>query len=516
MNDPGKFVPPEGGGFGPPEEGGFVPDFLQEPSGPAPAGGSAPLAGPPRRKVSRRNTDQLGIVWLRGTLHIGVRRQRKTLGVWSSPAPVQTADEFAAALDRALAELKFEGTDTFLVYEGEHFLHQPESAPGFSAAATRHYLQSRIARYVQERGPVLWAIQPTVPLKDEKAFLLHLMPQEFYLQLRRIFPARRLDLTRILPMVVAVQREMSGFPLPKGAPVLVAAEVADATFIVVAQAGGPLLFCRTILASLEQAPERVAVEINRSLLFAKQQYNASVDRIWLVTRTGRAQEEVVAKCGAGKMVLVLPTQPEEWVTSAARVPRTQPINLVANYLRRKRRDQFIRLGLIAAGWLLLANFGQTLWNAEGAWRGERARLAALDARLPQLIEERDQVAGRNTALARQRELSDWAGAAVLPPVPPAVLAHLAAILPADARLTECSVRWDEKENRWLLQCEGLVYGDEESAREVAAALQRQLSRGPLRVRFGDAPAGLPRTTFGGPAAVASQQRFTLEGILFED
>ncbi len=515
MSDSGKFVPPEPGGFVPPEEGGFVPDFLQEPAGPA--AGAVPGPGAARRKVSRRNTDQLGIVWLRGTLHIGVRRQRKTLGVWSSPVPVHTPDELATALDLALGELKFEGVDTFLIYEGEHFLHQPETAPPFSAGATRNYLQSRIARHTRERGPVLWAAQPALAQKDERAFVLHLMPQEFYLQLRRVFLARRLELTRILPMVAVVQREMAGFPLPKGAPALVAAEVADTTFIVVAQAGGTLLFTRTILASLEEAPERVAIEVNRSLLYAKQQYNVSVDRIWLVTRTGRAQEEVVAKCGAGKMVLVLPTQPDEWVSSAARVPRSLPINLVASYLRRKRRDQFIRLGLIAAGWLFLAHFGQTLWTAEGAWREERSRLLALEARRPQLVEERDRIQHRNTQLARERELADRVAAAGLPPVPAAVLVHLATILPADARLTECAVRWDERENRWLLQCEGAIFGDEESAREAAAALRRQLARGPLRVRFGEVPAtGAARAIMVGGSGVGSQQRFTLEGTLFAD
>lgn len=519
MSDSDKFVPPEPGGFVPPEEGGFVPDFLQEMGIESTDNLSDPVeAAPPpqlRRKVSRRNRDQLGIVWLRGTLHIGVRRQKRTLGQWSSPTPVVSAEEFTDALDRALVALKFEGTDTFLVYEGEQFTHQPESAPGFSAPATRSYLNGRIERYAQEKGPMLWAAQPTLsPKPNEKTFVLHLMPQAFYTQLRRVFVARRLDLTRVLPMVVAVQREMNGFPIPRGAPVLVAAEMAESTIIVVAQSHGPLLFSRSIHTSLENAPDRVALEINRSLLYSKQQFGVSVDRIWLVTRTGRAKEQVESKCGGGKMVMVLPTQPEEWVVSASRVARNQPVNLVANYLRKKRRDQFIRGGLISVGWLALLALGQHLWMDHAAWTIERGRLESLAARAPELEARRDQLQQRNDHLTHLQQVHGALLAADLPPVAPRLLAHLAAALPSDARLDEFAVKRDEETGAWTFQCAGTIVGDEESARETLEALQRHLRRGPLRIRFVDSQGASARMSVGGVSA-ASRQHFTMEGTLLE-
>lgn len=516
MSEPGNFVPPEPGGFVPPEPGGFVPpDFAESAvsaeNQPAPGGGATV-----RRKVSRRSSDQFGIIWLRGTLHVGVRRQRKTLGQWSSPTPVRTVEEFAAALDIALAQLKFEGTDTFLVYEGDQFVHQAEAAPSFSANVTKTYLQSRVDRYAKERGPVLWVQQPATGPKEEKAFLLHMMPRAFYNQLRRVFISRRLDLTRIFPMVVPVQREMNGFPIPSGMPALIAAEVADATIIVVAQAKGPLLFTRTILASLEEAPERVAIEINRSLLYAKQQFNVSVDRIWLVTRTGRANEEVTAKCGGGKMVMVLPTQPEEWVVNASRVARTHPVNLIAGYIRRKRRDQFIRIGLMAIGWLSLANFGQKLWDSHERWGWERTRLEAVASREPELTAERDRLALRNGKLEAERALQQRISQETLPPVPPKLLAHVSAVLPPDARLTEFVVKWNDDTGAWTFQCEGLIVGDDDSAREALAAFQRHLAKGPLHIRFSENQAGFGRAAVGGASAAVTQQRFNLEGTLFEN
>jgi hypothetical protein len=514
MSAPGNFVPPEPGGFVPPEPGGFVPPELT----PATAAPAAPASAgsPTRRKVSRSNHDQLGIVWVRGTLHIAVMRQRKTLGQWSSREPVRSLEEFAAALDVALTELKFEGTDSFLVFEGDTFVHQAEAAPSFSAAATKAYLQSRVDRYAKEHGPVLWVAQPTVGPKEERGFILHLMPQAFYGQLRRIFLPRRLDLNRILPMVVPVQREMNGFPISRGTPVLVAAELADATIIVVAQAGGAVLFTRTILASLEEAPVRVAIELNRSLLYAKQQFNVQVDRIWLATRTGRANEEVTAKCGAGKMVIVLPTRPDEWVQSAARVARTHPVNLIAEHIQRKRRDQFIRLGLAVIGWLALAALAVNLREADQRWQEERQGLESLQARAPALAEERDRLAARNRLLQSELALQASLGAEALPPVPAKLLAHLASLLPADAHLTEFSVKWNQPASSWTFQCAGLIAGDEESAHESINSLQRQLAKGPLRIRFIETPGGQGRAAMGGGASSGIQQRFSLEGALLEN
>lgn len=505
MSAPGDFIPPEAGGFVPPEPGDFVPPELNEVSAPAPVR---------RRRGFRRNHDQLGILWIRGTLHLGVRRQRRTLAQWSSPAPVHTFEELEAALDTALAEVRFGGADTFLVFEGDQFVHQTEMAPAFSARASRAYLKSKVARYAKERGPVLWVAQPTGEAKGERAFVLHMMEQDFYTRVRRVLAHRRLDLTRVFPMAVAVQRELAGFPVSRGAHVLVAAEAADATILVVAQIGGPLLFSRLILASLEDSPGRAAIEINRSLLYARQQFNVGVDRIWLVTRTGAAQEEVAAKCGGGKVVTVLPTQPAEWVASASRVPRTHPVNLISGYIRRKRRAHFIRVGLVAICWLCLAKFGQHLWHSGEDWAAERNRLEAVRLKYPELLARRDGLAARNLRLAEDQRL--WQALRRDTPAPVAVrlLAHLAEILPEDVRLLEYTVRRNEEAAGWLLRCEGVVAGDEDAARDAAAALQARLGGEPWRIRFPERPGGVGRTDPGnGESAL---QHFTVEGLFLED
>src|SRR3954470_12683993 len=82
-----------------------------------------------RRASNGDNGDILGIGWLHGSFHVAVFRRQKMVGNWSSPEPVKTITEFGPALDTALGELKFGGTEAFLLLENEQFVHQIEATP---------------------------------------------------------------------------------------------------------------------------------------------------------------------------------------------------------------------------------------------------------------------------------------------------------------------------------------------------------------------------------------------------
>ena len=87
----------------------------------------------------------------------------------------------------------------------------------------------------------------------------------------------------------------------------------------VARGNGELLFSRTMLARWDSDPARIAVEVNRSLLYAKQQFGAVIDRIELLGAVSdNVQAEVQARCGAGKQLQVRPTNVQGWLQVVAR------------------------------------------------------------------------------------------------------------------------------------------------------------------------------------------------------
>jgi hypothetical protein len=471
---------------------------------------------PASRGFMRRNSDTLGIAWMHGVFHAAVFRKQNLVAAWSCDVEVPGIEDFEYAFDSALGALEFKGEEVFLILAHDQFVHQAEQAPAFSEAASRSYLRGRVERHEKEREPVLWISQRTLSARQEAAFVLHMLPSAFYGRLNSLLLARRLDLTRILPVSVPLQLILESLDTPKDQPVLVAADTGAATTVLAARNDGQLLFSRTLLARWEADPARLGVEVNRSLLYAKQQYGSVINRIWMLgPATDAARAEVQARCGADKEVSLLSSTPSDWLQAVARLTPRHPVNLVAGYLGRKRRNQFARRVLVAGCWLGFGLMALDAWARSSQWHAERLRLADLRTNEATLNETRERLIQRNATAESHRTLIAEASDNRLPSVPSRLVAFVASVLPAEAHLTDFSVKWDHAADSWSFRLDGQIEGDEETAREALAAFQRQLTRSPLRVRFNDAtrlivPVPLP----GG--ALPTAQRFSLEGVLFEN
>jgi hypothetical protein len=479
----------------------------------------APLAPTSKPAMVRRftgdNGDILGLGWLHGSFHVAVFRKQKMVGSWFSAEPVKTLPEFGRALDLALEELKFAGAEVFLLLENEQFVHQIEATPPITDSMARNYLQGRVQRYEKENEPVLWVSQPAGSMKKERSFIVHMLPRSFYDAVNRLFLERRLDLTRILPLVVPVQRELDRFPIAKGRPVLVAVEAGGATVVMVAKVGAELLFARNILATWAADPGRIGVEINRSLLYSNQQFGDTVDRVWLLGQDNHATAQVNAKCGNGRQITVLPTTPVEWLQSAAKLSPHQPVNLVAGHLRRKSQQRSIRRVLLIASWSVLLLLGIDVWSDAVSWQGEKRQYAELRAGEGKMGAERERLVERNQAVQRERAFIHQVDDERLPPIPGKFSAYVATVLPDAMRLTDLSIKWEEGSG-WTFRLEGVVEADEETARETVAGLQRQFSSSPLKIRSNEATRAVTAIPRNANSTAPEMQRFSLEGGVFEN
>jgi hypothetical protein len=466
-------------------------------------------------RSTRSNGDVLGIAWLYGSLHASVFRRQKMLKEWNCSRSVASIEDFEPALDEALGATEFQGTEVFLLLENDVFSHQTESAPG-TADAARAYLHKRVQRFEKEHEPVLWVSQPTVAMRNEQAYLLHLLPSNFYDKLNRVLLERRLDLTRILPLVVPLHRELNKMPVGKDTPMLVVADAGETTVVMVGKVNGPLLFYRTILAALGNEPARVGVEVNRSLLYAKQQFGCDVEHIWILAKNGRAASHVQQKCGASKKITVLPTTAVDWLQTVIKLPARQPVNLLAGYLRRKRRRAVVRWTLLLGAWTGFAFMALSHWQRAETWTHEVARMDEVRVSEGTLRTERERLIQRNRSVAQDSELVRQIEGERLLPVPSRLLAFLGTAVTSGMRLTEVTIRWETAERSyWAFRIEGTIEGDPESSREILNAFQGQLVRSPFKAKVNEQTRVLA-PHYSGTARNADMHRFVLEGGLFED
>lgn len=478
-----------------------------------PAAPPGPVAPPRPRRFGRAGRRVLGLAWLHGQFHASVLERGDSVAEWASPAAVKSLAEFAAALEEAQQRLSFRGGEAHLILEQENFQHRLEQGPAASESAARLYLRSLVGRLEEGGEPLLWASEPAGRARREASWCLHLLPSHVYQQLHQLLRAHHLELTRLVPLTLALHLELNALPEAQDAPVLIAATTGQGTVLLAAQAHQPLLFVRVLRESWNLDPSRVGVEINRSLFYAKQQFGTVIQRIQLrgpIAAGVRA--EIHARCSGGPAVAAAPARPALWLQSIAKLPAAHRVNLLAGYLRRRRRDRLVRSAVIACCWLALAITALDHLRESQRWTDERTHLEQLTAELPRRQAEEQRLLARNAAADRHGRLVAAIEADRLPPVAPRFLAFLAESLPADVQLTAFAVQSDPAGRRWAFHLQGLADGSAETARDRLAGWQALLEAGPFRPRFMDTQ-NLAVLPVAGPEAMP-RTRFVLEGELF--
>ncbi|HEX3728895.1 MAG TPA: hypothetical protein VHV47_03765 [Opitutaceae bacterium] len=464
-----------------------------------PAADAATPAPPPPPVRGR----SLIAAWVAGDFRAAVFQHGELGAEWRAPGRVRSLEELEGALDAARAALGSRETDVALLLEHEQFLHRVELAPSLAPAAARTHLQARVARHA---GRPVWAAERMAAVRQDAAYMLHVLPGAFHAELEQILRARRLRLTRLFPLSAPLLQALGGAE-SGDRPALAAAETGGVTTVVVGWPGGHLAFTRTFRAAWGAETERVSVEVNRSLLYAKQQLGTTVERIRLFGDE-RAIADIAARCGENREIVGGPLSLRELMVSAAALPSSHPANAVGEHRRRQGRRRLLRTVLIAASWAAVAALGFSAAADWAAWKNETHIFQALQARGAELRAEHAQLMLRQRAATADRRFVAQVEAGRLPPVAARFPAYVGSLLPGSIQLTELRVEWQEAPRHWSFRLAGTVRGGEEEGRAAAAGLQDKLEHGPLRAHVAE----------GGPVLTAQPGgfAFNLEGTLFEN
>ncbi len=467
-----------------------------------------------RRLRSTLGHRSLGIAWLHGTFHAATYNREQTIGAWQSPTPVRTIEEFAQALTTAIERLKFTGVDTFLLLAHERFVHQSEQAPP-AAEPARIVLRNRVEKFEQENKlRVLYATQRAQSARQDWSFFLHLLPSDLHEHFVTLMRQNHLELTRIVPLTVPLQILLNRLSPEDDKPQVLAIEAGESTALLIGPPRGDLYISRTITTTMLADPARIGTEINRSILFAKQQFAAQIDDIHLLgDNADFALPEIQARSGPGKTCHAHLISAGHLLDATATLSVKHPVNLVADHLRHKRRHRLIRRLTLASAWSLLVCIGVSTFEYTRETTRQKNHVAQLVTLQSDLEMERSRLLAESEALAYKTSLATQIRASDLPSVTPRAFPYFVSQVPAELRLSTTSLRFDSENTRWLLNFEGTLEADLETAQDTLANFQRQLTRGPLAAHFHDharALVSLPPATQDTPPL----QRFVLEAALF--
>lgn len=462
-----------------------APNPTQEPEPtPAPAPALRPSLSTPKFS---RNLTTLSLSWLHGRFEAVAIHKGELSGTWSAPESTEDLSRLPNLIQQAIAHTGYHGTTTTLLLAHPKLTQQLVESPPAKGAALTALVQRQIERLKGFEGPAAWSFQPILPSQKTHGVIAYILPRSFLDDLVDAARQANLHLVSVLPATPALVQQLQRLPIPAEDLTLLVAETGSDLTLVVGRNNGSLALVRSLDSSRSAAPEALAVDLNRTVLFVAQQFGASVASIWL---HGPALVQLQPGL-QNQLSIPVRVSPEEqrpcpWAHEAAQIPAGQGPILVSLEQRKapQRQVLFRAACLIAVLLTLLATL--TVAFAEILVRRERREQASLQQRTQQLQQQHQEWQRTVTEFTRRHQLAR----AILDhrpaPLPVWFLAYLSDAVPPSLTLTRYHLL--RTEDRWQLHLAGRPGLEPSSAPDPAAfstslsLFIQNLESGPFAVR----------------------------------
>ncbi len=456
------------------------------------------------------NTTLLGVSWVNGRFS-AVALHRGVLGVaWTCPSPVRTPKELSATLREAVRRTSFQGTHVSLVLLDAQFTQLWVEVPSGRSGQLAKYLHRQVQQHKSFSGAATWAYQLTVPTKAMGGALLHVMPTELYEGIVDACSDAGLHLMTLTNGSEVLRAQLRFLPLRDDEITVVASAFGDTTTVLVARGDRMPLLVRTIEGTWKTDAGRVAVDLNRTLLYAQQQFGVTVSGAWL--SGADIGEQIPALGGFFEVPLkegLAPAGEFSWAEEAIRLSGETPINLISREHREApARRTVLRFSSYTAIALLTLSVGLSAF-VHYHYLEEQKSILRLSQLEKELQARHRSLQGYFAELERKSHFLDVARPDLPDPIATWVLGSVSEALPPDLVLTNLTVLAET--NQWRITLSGQVQPNavdsgREDGRMLGREFARKLAAGPLGVDFVGGLDGPDSPETNSPAAAPAAAR----------
>jgi hypothetical protein len=460
----------------------------------------------------------LSVSWLNGQFKAVAVHRGVVEGTWERAGDIEGAGQFEALIREAVAKTNYHGQTVSLLLAHPRLVQQLIDVPPVKGPT----LQKLIRRQAQQQklfpGEAAWAWQPSVSGKGSQRLILHLFPKPMLDALVQGCKRNGLDLISVVPVSAVVHRQLTQLPLDKDEVALLAAETGGSTTVAVGRSDGQLLLVRTLTNNWNESVERMAVDLNRTILFLSQQHGVSIQEGVSVFGAG-APEQAQALQGQLQLAVTLSPvgyEPFYWATEALKLRPDRAPNFLTHQLQRApQRRVYARIVGAGAALVVLAAVGVSVFALRAA-RQEVSNIKRLHQRATQLETQRQQLQQRNAELVREQQLIKLVLEDQPSPVPMWFLGYLSELVPPGLVVTNLHLK--REDDAWSLRMATISQGSitQRPPAEVAATLAQlrtQMSNGVFHV----APPGSREKEAPGHAGTgpkpAPGDPLVLEGVI---
>jgi hypothetical protein len=387
------------------------------------------------------NVTTLCISWFNNQFKAVAVHRGTVVGTWERPGDTDGPDKFDAFVREAGQQTNYKGQSVTLVLSHPRLVQQLIEVPPVKGHALDKVIQRQAQQQKMFAGEAAYTSQLSPSDKTTQRVVLHLFPKLILNQFIQGCKRNGLHLNSIIPASAVVQHQLTQLGLDKDEIGLVAADTGGTTTIVAGTGEGKILLARTLSGNWNGEVERLAVDLNRTVLFVNQQYSVTINRgLWIF---GQNADQ---KCESLQDIIPLPVEespveyePFYWATQALKLrPETTP-NLITREMRQApQRRAFgfvvtIATAIVVVGSLLSASFFLRQANQESR------NIESLNKQMTKLQTMRSTLEALDKELSRKKQVIKLVIGERPPPTPAWFLAFLGEAVPSDLVVTNLQI-----------------------------------------------------------------------------
>lgn len=222
------------------------------------------------------------VSWLYGEFRIARLSRGRVVEEYSAPDLVETPEELATALQKARNHVDFRRRGQVAVLH-EHDLHSHEffEVPRMRKRDLERYLARQVAQSTAFPDEPAWCYHEASHGDGQEGVLLHLLPERIVSSTVAACEAENLKVASYVPLTEIISDYLPTLEL--SGTIVVATLFRTRVEIVVCDADGEALFVRELAYGFSEGPiGRLAMDINRTIRYTKQQTGRRVDQVRLI------------------------------------------------------------------------------------------------------------------------------------------------------------------------------------------------------------------------------------------
>jgi len=277
----------------------------------------------------------LALSILNGQVRGVFTRRGNVQASYDGPESLADLTGLAPVLREASAKTGSDAKQLTIVIADPRLSDQLVEIPQIRGATLTRLLERQAQKLKAFPAEAVWSAQPALPIKNTNAVLMHLCPRPVRDHLLQNAREAQLELFRVLPTTAVLISHLKSLPIAKDELVLLAAESGRSITIVVGRKDGRVCLGRVLSHTWNNAPDRVMMDLTRSLAFAEQQAGVPVSSVWLFGEAAEAQLPALQQqIKVPVKVSPVPYSPYYWAEKGASIPEKEDGNLISESLRK--------------------------------------------------------------------------------------------------------------------------------------------------------------------------------------